>query len=50
VLNELKPERKSWAEVKALEANRTRWRTFTRAHAPQRSKRNIMMMMMSNQV
>jgi hypothetical protein len=25
VLNELKPEKKSWAEVKALAANRTRW-------------------------
>jgi hypothetical protein len=24
VLNELKPEKKSWAEIKALEANRTR--------------------------
>jgi hypothetical protein len=31
VRNELKPEKKSWAEVKALAANRTRWRIFTRA-------------------
>jgi hypothetical protein len=31
VLNELIPEKDSWAEVKALAANRTRWRTFTRA-------------------
>jgi hypothetical protein len=31
VLNELKPEKKTWAEVKALAVNRTRWRTFTRA-------------------
>jgi hypothetical protein len=31
VLNKLKPEKKSWAEVKALAANRTRWRIFTRA-------------------
>jgi hypothetical protein len=30
VLNELKPEKKSWAEVKALAANRTRWQIFTR--------------------
>jgi hypothetical protein len=31
VLKELKPEKKRWAEVKALAANRTRWRIFTRA-------------------
>jgi hypothetical protein len=29
--NELKPEKKSWNEVKALAENRTRWRIFTRA-------------------
>jgi hypothetical protein len=29
--NELKPEKKIWAEVKAFAANRTRWRIFTRA-------------------
>jgi hypothetical protein len=31
MLNVLKPEKKSWAEVKGLTANRTRWRIFTRA-------------------
>jgi hypothetical protein len=31
VIIELKPEKESWAEVKALAANGTRWRTFTRA-------------------
>jgi hypothetical protein len=29
VLNEIKLEKNSWAEVKALAANRSRWRTFT---------------------
>jgi hypothetical protein len=31
VLNELKSEKKSWSELKALAAKRTRWRNFTRA-------------------
>jgi hypothetical protein len=29
VLNELKPDKKGWAEVKTLAANRTRWQTVT---------------------
>jgi hypothetical protein len=31
VLNELKPEKVSWAEVKALAAKRIRWRTYSGA-------------------
>jgi hypothetical protein len=44
----LKPEKKTWAEVKALAANRTRWRNFTRTLCSTEEYKELMMMMNVN--
>jgi hypothetical protein len=48
VLNELKPDKKSWDELEALAANRTTWRTFTLALCSTEELKELMMMMMMN--
>jgi hypothetical protein len=45
LLNKLKPEKKNWAEVKALAANITMWQTFIRALCTAEEKKELMMMM-----